>query len=251
MNIMKNKARFLSVFFCLSVLVFNSPASAQDEMNWDAKFALGLGFTPSWIFPDYSAVNTQLKNSGFSEFAGSGFIAYGGAGHLSIPVVKNLRIGGMGFGGSSRNSVVIGGVEKQAVYSASLGGFTAEYTLPFIKSVAVSIGAVIGGGSTTVELYRHKDGQFDWGNAWNEAGDSSSVNFYRKFYNSYFTVTPTLNIDIPIYRFLAFRIGGGYQIALDNQWHMDNGIALSSRPGGLKSNWFFIQTGIFIGYFSY
>lgn len=248
----------LTSSFLLTFSIFTAEISAQNEMNWDAKFALGLGFTPAWVIPDFSTFNSTMKNVGFAtgEFPSGGFAAWGGAGHVSLPMIKNLRIGGMGFGGSVSRKTRAGQYEREARYSASLGGFTIEYTLPFIHSVAVSVGSLIGGGSTTLELYENT-GSLPWDDVWIRWGESPPADnlpdagFSRKIYNSYFTLTPTLNIDIPVYRFLAFRIGAGYQFALNNTWHMDNGTEIRGVPDKLKSDWFFIQTGIFIGYFSY
>ncbi|MCK7523537.1 MAG: hypothetical protein MZV64_40745 [Ignavibacteriales bacterium] len=75
------------------------------------------------------------------------FTPSGGAGFVYIGFVPNLRIGGMGFGGSTSESALLNGFEREAVYQISGGGLTVEYTLPFIKNMAVSVGTIIGGAA--------------------------------------------------------------------------------------------------------
>jgi len=229
------------------ITLLQLPVYAQYEMGWDAKFAIGGGFTPGWIIPEVDEINKMMNGL---EFSSSGFFATGGAGYISIAVVKNIRIGMMGLGGSMTET----NEGLEAKYSLSALGFTAEYTFPFIPLVAVSAGIVVGGGTTTLNLHRFDPGyNADWNDIWSEIQSSSNTvnNFSRKISNSYFTVIPTLNIDIPLYRFFAFRIGGGYQIAMGDNWELDNGQKISNIPSGLSSNAVFIQTGIFIGYFNY
>jgi hypothetical protein len=63
--------------------------------------------------------------------------------------------------------------------------------------------------------------------------------------------TPTLNFDYPIYRFVSLRLGAGYQIAFADEWTADNDRTVSGIPSDLNSNSFFVQSGIFIGFFSF
>jgi hypothetical protein len=52
-------------------------------------------------------------------------------------------------------------------------------------------------------------------------------------------------------RFIAFRIGAGYQTDLTGDWKIDNDQALYNTPNKLNSNAFYIQTGIFFGFFAF
>ncbi|MGE5399854.1 MAG: hypothetical protein ACM3S2_05600 [Ignavibacteriales bacterium] len=241
-----NKVLVLSALLLLSV-----PLLGQEETAWDAKFAAGGGFTPGWIVPDYSGINENIESFGLPKFSSSGFFATGGTGYISIAIIKNIRIGGMGLGGSVSNSTAFGGLRREAKYSVAMGGVTIEYTLPFIRSVAVSIGTIIGGGSNSIEYYENM-GAETWGDIWSTDPPRANITTVnRKIYNDYFLISPTLNVDIPFYRFLAFRIGGGYNIALSNNWKIDNGQDVINVPSNVSSNSYFIQAGIFIGFFNY
>lgn len=239
------------IFLTIIVLFLNTLATAQDEMGFDSKFALGLGFTPGWIKADVNAINDKMPGIGIDKLP-AGFFATGGSGFISIPFIRNLRIGGMGFGGSTSNSSVANGLNKEVMYSVSMGGFTAEYTFPFIPNVAVSIGAILGRGSNTIEIYQHRT-ELNWDGIWQEVSNPAveTQNIHRKLTNKHFMVTPTLNIDIPFYRFFAFRIGAGYKIAFSETWEYDNNQPLNNIPSKLNSNLLFLQAGIYIGFFNY
>lgn len=225
---------------------------AQDKKYFDAPFGGGGGYTPGWIFVNLDELNKQLIPFGSGQLSKSGFYTSGGAGFIYIGFVPGLRIGGMGFGGSTSESSLKNGFSNEVIYQIAGGGFTVEYTLPFIKNMAVSVGSVIGGGSIQIELYRNS-GVFNWQNLWDEISTSSSASsdIGRKMSNSFFLLSPTLSVDIPFYRFVSVRLGGGYQIAFGKTWTVENDKELSNVPAKLNGNSWFFQTGIFIGFFSY
>lgn len=232
------------------VLILSGSLFAQGSKFFDSPFALGGGYTPGWYAPKMDVLNTELKNFGAGELSTSGFYVSGGAGFVYLPfVVPNLRIGGMGFGGSTSESTVINGISKEVKYSLSGGGLTVEYTLPFVRDLGISVGAIIGVGSLEIELNKNS-GSFNWGVSLSEL-NTSSTDVSRRFTNSYWIFSPTLNIDVSVYRFVAFRLGAGYQFTFGNDWEADNGQSLSGVPSDINGKSFFIQSGIFIGFFSF
>jgi len=234
------------------VLILSCNLFSQDKKYFDAPFGGGGGYTPGWIFVNLDELNKQLINFGSGQLNKSGFYTSGGAGFIYIGFIPNLRIGGMGFGGSTSELTLLDGFEREAIYLISGGGLTVEYTLPFIKNIAVSVGSIIGGGSIQIELYRNA-GNFNWQSLWSEVSTttSSSPNISRKLSNDFFLFSPMINIDIPFYRFISFRLGGGYQLAVGKSWEVENEKQLSNVPSKLNGNSFFIQSGIFFGFFSY
>jgi hypothetical protein len=258
------KFMILIVVLCAVQIV-----SAQEARYYDAPFGGGGGFTPGWIFPKFDELNTQLKRFDVPEFSNGGFFTTGGAGFIYLGFIKNLRVGGMGFGGSKsvsgsspmpilidksfdKNSsqAVQDNINKEVDYSIGGGGLTVEYTLPFIKTFGISLGAVIGSGSIQVDIYKNT-GTFSWDNVWTDlVNPFSSLNTHRTIKNTFWFFTPTVNVDIPFLRFMIFRVSGGYQVTFANNWKIDNDQSLSNVPSGLNGNCFYIQTGIFIGFFS-
>jgi len=236
-----------------TALIFSSNLIyGQAGQFFDAPFGGGIGYVPAWYIPNVDPINTQLNQIGMPELSSSGFYSSGIAGFLYLGFVKNLRIGGMGFGGSISTSQSIANVNKEVVYSLSGGGVTIEYTLPFVKNFGISVGAVIGAGSLELDFYRNS-GTFSWEGTWQEFSDPnvSSDAYYGKLRNHYWMVTPMANLDYPIYRFVLLRLGIGYQLAFADKWTADNDQAVSNIPSDLNGNSFFIQSGIFIGFFSF
>ena len=235
------------LFFVLILISFRlTNAQEGEDVGWVARFGAAGGFSPTLVFPNVDAVNLQIKNMGLENLSSRGMLVYGGGGYAYIMFVDNLRIGGIGLSGTQTSSGTNNGFNKEVKYNYGLGGVTVEYSLPFIKNIAVSIGAIIGVGSSSIEVFQNKN-NFTWNGIWSDVSNNSSQNIYRKITNSFLTITPTLNVDIPLSRFIAFRIGGGYITTFANGWKVDNEQDIGNVPSDLSSSSFFIQTGIYFG----
>ncbi|MDX1373054.1 MAG: hypothetical protein R3321_11320, partial [Nitrososphaeraceae archaeon] len=224
----------------------------QQAKYFDAPFGGGIGYVPAWYIPNISPLNDQIMPTGISELSTSGFYSSGIAGYIYIGFVKNLRIGGMGFGGSLSSSQTQNNINREVVYCLGGGGVTLEYTLPFVKNIGLSIGAVIGAGNMEIHLYNNT-GSSDWQSVWENFSDpnQSSENYAKILNNHFWMFTPTLNLDYPLYRFVSIRLGVGYQLTFADDWSVNNDQSLSGVPSNLNANSFFIQSGIFIGFFSF
>lgn len=239
------KKYFLIIIF-LAVTI-----KPQEKTYFDIPFGGGGGYAPGWFIPRFDAINQKLNLFGTPKFSSSGYYLSGGAGFVYIGFVPNLRLGGIAFGGEVSKKGAQGGFNREARYSNSFGGFTIEYTFPFIRNVGLSLGAILGGGESKLELYR-SNSSYTWDNLWNELSSSSAVNnATRILKNDYILIAPTLNLDIPIYRFIGLRIGAGYSFALGNEWTADNEIEIFNMPDETAPSGLFIQSGIFFGFFSY
>lgn len=241
---MIKKVSILFLFLSISL-------HAQDGQNvgWITKFGLAGGFNPTYVFPNVDPINQMLPDFGVDKLSTSGMMAYGGSGYIYILLIDNLRLGGMGMGLSQTRDGVVDGINRQVDYSMGFGGFTVEYTFPFIKTPAVSIGAIIGAGSLEIDIYQNKNSG-NWDDVWDNFEDDADTKMLS-MHNSFFTFTPTLNIDYPVTRYLAFRIGAGYVLTFAGDWKLNNDIAISNVPSDLKADSFFIQTGIYLGFFAF
>jgi hypothetical protein len=238
--------------FILIVLIISvtSIFPQQQKKYFDAPFGGGIGYVPAWYFPNVDPINIELEKIGMPNLSTNGFYSSGGAGFIYIGFIKFLRIGGMGFGGSVSTSAIVNGLNNEVVYSLGGGGLTIEYTLPLIKDIGLSVGAIIGAGNLEIQMFSNT-GNFTWQNTWEEYGSDSTDTFSRTLKNSYWMFTPTLNLDIPLNRFLLVRLGAGYQIVFNDDWTADNDKELKGVPSDLHANTFFVQSGIFIGFFSF
>jgi hypothetical protein len=239
-----------NVFALILVLIISVPIFGQEEgedVGWVARFGAAGGFTPIYVMPNVNPVNDLVRQFGIKELSTSGMITWGGSGYAYIMMVDNLRIGGMGISGSMNTTGSVSGFDKEVIYNYGLGGLTVEYTLPFINRIAVSVGSVIGVGSSSVEFYKNK-GNINWSDVINKSNDENES---RKYTNTFFTLTPTLNVDMPLTRFMAVRVGCGYVLSFNDGWKVDNEKTLNVVPSDMTSNSFFIQTGIFLGLFAF
>ena len=238
-------------FILIVLIIFTTSIHSQQQKKYfDAPFGGGIGYVPAWYLPNIDPINTELQNIGIPNLSTSGFYSSGGAGFIYVGFIKFLRVGGMGYGGSISTAEVINGLNKEVMYHLSGGGLTVEYTLPFIKDMGLSVGAVIGAGSLEIQMFSNT-GSFTWQNTWDEFDSDSTDSFNKSLNNSFWTFTPTLNLDVPINRFIVVRLGVGYQIAFNDDWTADNDQRLDGVPSDLTANSFFIQSGIFLGFFSF
>jgi hypothetical protein len=99
-------------------------------------------------------------------------------------------------------------------------------------------------------MYRNS-GNFTWQGTWGEFGSDENTSFSRTLENSYWMFTPTVNLDFPLNRFILIRLGAGYQLAFIEDWAADNERELIDVPSNLNANAFFIQSGLFVGFFSF
>lgn len=245
-KIMK-KSLLLILLFLLPITLLK----AQGSKMFDAPFGVGGGYLATWNFVNTNSLNEALLSANFPELTNSGFYSSGGSGFVYIGFIPNLRIGGMGFGGSTSEETVIGNEKRESIVSIGGGGVSIEYTLPFIKNFGVSLGFLLGGGSYQIELFKNS-GVFSWGEIINEiSSTSSSSNYSRRLVNNFFMLNPTINIEIPIYYLAAIRLGAGYSFTLGDTWEVENGLELSDVPSDINGNHLYIQAGIFLGLFSY
>lgn len=237
----------------ITSLFITTALLGQESKYFDAPFGGGGGFTPGFYFPNTSPLNNILP-SDFPKLTNNTIFTTGGAGFFYIGLIKFVRIGGGGFGGTTSEMVqsTSDNFRREVDYSIGGGGLTLEYTIPFVRDFGISVGAMIGGGSISAEIYRNKGG-FSWNDLTGEFSSTSSPtdNISRRISGTYWLISPILNIDIPIYRFVSLRVGGGYQLSLGESWTIENGQDLADVPSDFNGNNFFIQTGIFLGFFAF
>lgn len=237
----------------ISILFITASIFAQDSKYFDAPFGGGGGFTPGFIFPNLDPLN-GIVPSDFPRLNSKAIFTTGGAGFIYIGLIKFLRIGGSGFGGSTSEMIQSStdNFNREVRYSVGGGGLTIEYTLPFVRTFGISVGALIGGGSIKAEIYKNK-GAFFWNDLTGEFGSSSgrSENISRTISGSYWLISPMINVDIPVYRFVSIRVGAGYQVSLGESWSIENDQELQGVPSDFNGKSYFIQTGIFLGFFAF
>lgn len=239
-----NMKKIILVILFITAVV-TTPAQIE-ESGWNGKFGVAAGYSPMWIIPNTTPVNNYLKSFGVPALTNSGFYAGGFSGFVYLTMVNNLRVGGLLFDGSTRESISAGTTEKNIIYSVDGGGLTVEYSLP-VKGMALSVGLLIGKAQMNIELLKNNT-NIDWNDI--IKFDNQSVENI-KLTNNYYILSPTVNLDIPAARFISFRIGAGYQFNLGDEWKLNNISKINNVPDDITGKAFFIQTGIYIGLFAF
>jgi len=240
-----------NILLVLFIIVSTSFAQLSSQVGWMSKFGIAGGINATWMFPNYDEINKQLPAFGIDDELSGGLLTWGGGGYVYLLIVDDLRIGGMGFGGTKSVSSNSNGFNREVIYGMSGGAFTVEYTLPFVKRIGISFGGMIGGGKLTVDLYKNNN-DFSWQETWDEFNDPEGIeNISRRIKNNYITLTPTLNIDVPFTRFFAVRVGTGYQFTMSECWTIENNKTLENVPTSLSGDAFFLQIGLYLGFFAY
>ncbi len=230
----------------LLFLFFPLLLNAQSGNVLLSKFGGAGGFEVFYFAPNFSGLNSALTQSGLPEM-GNGILTYGGGGYSYILVIPNVRIGGVGFGGSKSVSGVVNNYYKSAEYHIGGGGVTIEYTFPQIKFMQLSIGATLGGGSTEIVVNSRKS-VVSWSQIWDDFNSSSKTKSYN-IKSKFFLFSPSINGEILLSRFAALRIGVGYQFAVGESLTAFDEVELSGVPSNLNSQSFFINAGIMVGLF--
>lgn len=210
------------------------------------------GFTPFVLFWNVKNVNESMATlSNFPQFKDQPMVLFGGQGYGYIMFIQNLRIGGIGAGGSQSSSVIgIDRFRRDADIDIGFGGVTVEYSIPITERLDIVPGIMLGGGGIDLKLRRDRYGIKDWNNLINEVGSGDNAeNFRRTFEGSFFIYQPTLNFEYAVLRWIGFRIGVSYVGMIAPAWKLDEAFDVVGVPDKLNGSGLTINAGVFLGTF--
>jgi hypothetical protein len=251
------KKLFILFFISLSVVMAQTEDDnyqpVERKPTFDSPFGAGGGYFGGVVMNDLSKLNSSLMGFGTQDLSQTSYLS-GGGGFAYVMFIKYLRVGGVGLSSGTTSKATVNGFDKEARYSNAFGGLTIEYSLPFIRNWALSIGGIIGVGGQDLELYKQK-GSVDWtGDLGDFKNDNATISsFGRKYSNTYMLLAPTINADILLHPMVSLRIGAGYSFTLfGDTWKAGNGATVNNFPANdVKGNAFFFQVGILAGVFFY
>lgn len=214
-----------------------------------AKIGGAGGFTPLWLFWDTKAFNDVLPPN-VTPFDKSPMLLLGGQGYAYVMLIENLRIGGMGAGGTAKSSTVAGNVRRDVEIGIDFGGVTLDYAVPIVERLDVVPGVMLGGGSVSIATGRSQIAWKKWDDLWTELRDNKEVNdVTRKMEGGFFVVQPSVNIEYAVLRWLGVRIGASYVAMMSPSWKVDERFDLAGVPSNIKGNGWMINAGVFAGTF--
>jgi hypothetical protein len=166
--------------------------------------------------------------------------------------LPNLRVGGMGMGGSIKSTSLDGfGVRRDAELGVSFGGVTFEYVIPVVERLDVAVGAMLGGGGIGITLRQDVGANKTWGQEWGNFGrvGGTITSITRKLDGSYFVWVPSVSVEYALLGWFGARIGVSYVGMSAPSWKLDNNYELLGVPSNVNGKGFMINAGLFLGTF--
>lgn len=239
---------------------WNDEEIYQEAAPSTSFFSVGGGILGAYFIPDLTAFNANIAQL----FVGMNYRPQvwmiGGQGFITIPWVKNLRLGGMGFGGTSsdcgcttdtitKDSIT---VNRYLTYSVGYGALTIDYVLPLrIDHFHIVPGVALGYGAVNI-FARQAANRIDF-NINDEFGGAAPDNVYTTHTYSapFFLWMPQLQFEYSPIGLLMFRLTAAYQGTSMGSWTVDNGVSLGNTANlsGIKGSGFVISLGAFLGLF--
>jgi hypothetical protein len=218
-----------------------------------AKMGLFGGFTPSYLMPDLGGINTFLTGAKAAPLSTGGLFLWGGAGAAYIMVVPNLRVGGMGVGGSLTSSTPDAqGIRRDAELRIGWGGVTIEYVIPVVERFDVAVGTLIGHGGLDLTIRKSNGGTESWTNEQTQFGaglTGTSNTVSRALNGSFWILTPSVNVEYAVLGWMAIRVGASYAAMIGPSWKVDGTYDLLNVPDTINGKGVMINAGLLVGIF--
>ncbi|HZK75582.1 MAG TPA: hypothetical protein VFD13_01625 [Candidatus Kapabacteria bacterium] len=275
MNLTKRKP-FFATALIMAALFAPRWAAAQivhDTTHWNDEelyqeagtpstsfFSLGGGILGAYFIPDFSTFNTVFAQPFVRMNYRPQVWMIGGQGFVTVPWIKNLRLGGMGYGGTSsdcgcpdttisKDSIR---VNRYLTYSVGYGALTIDYVLP-LRTGHFHIVPGIALGYGAVNIYaRQAANRIDF-NIDDEFSGNTPDNVYttHTYTSHFFLYMPQLQFEYSPIGLLMFRLTAAYQGTSMGAWTVDQGVSLgnTSALSGIKGNGFVVSVGAFVGLF--
>ncbi len=224
--------------------------SSTPAYNW-----LGGGFVAGAFMANLDALNTNIAKPFFKRELKSTVVMLGGHGFIPFPWVRNLVVGGVGFGGQSQEccvpDTVASGqpVMKTLRYSVGYGGITLDYNLPItIPRCHVLAGVELGLGSVSVYAKQAYDrNSFDITSEFSQPTD----NITHTYSASMFVYKPQVTFEWAPWNFMMFKASLAYQGSSMGTWKADEDVDLgkTDKLGSIDGSGLVVNAGIYLGIF--
>lgn len=214
-------------------------------------YALLVSF-PQWdnLNKQAAALGIQSTSGGTDAFSGPLFM-HGGGGWTAIGIIKNVRLGVFGGGGSKSATLDTAGFSRTMRFNAGYTAAQIDYAIPIARALTVVPGVMLGSVTNTLTVVQTAGGTVPFDSLFGPAYfDSSPINRDRlsRISSSSFLVYPVLNIEYAITQFIMLRVGGGYTFNLSGTWRDEQDVEVTGVPK-ISSAGPTIQAGLFLGLF--
>jgi hypothetical protein len=253
--------RFYMIFLMMVIPLFTSVSQEDEEdipvpprHRIQMKIGGAGGFTQNILFLDLAPLNSFLTKSQAASLGEDPILLLGGQGYGYIMLIPNLRIGGLGAGGSiDSKRIDTLGVIRDVNLSVTYGGVSIDYVIPIVPRLDVTLGLMLGSGGMTVTMTRDHGTAKVWDDIWDDYGivSPASDEFTRRLAGSFFVYQPSLQVEYALLRWIGVRLGVGYYGVAGGDWRMDDKYEILNVPSSISGKGWMLNTGIFVGTFVY
>jgi hypothetical protein len=227
----------------------------DDAVEAPTYFAVAGGPMVGLFMPNLDAFNKNIARPFVGQDVSNSVIMVGGQGFISVPWIKNLRVGGLGYGGRTEqccfDTVVDGtSVSRTLEYNIGYGGVSIDYVLPLnIKSFWIVPSLTLGLGS--VELFAQQAVQRSRFDIEAEFGPTQSKNITHTYHSNFFLYMPQIQFEYSPIGVMMIRLSAGYQGTAMGKWEVDRGVGLGTTTGldDINGNGLIFNLGVFFGLF--
>ena len=228
----------------------------DEEHGAPSYFSVGGGLVGSYFIPDLAAFNKNISVPFTGQTVGNKVTMIGGQGFVTVPWVKNLRVGGIGMSGASdcgcnnnyTDSVSGSHMGRLVDYEIGYGALTLDYVLPLsMGRFHVIPGVALGYGS--VNVFTRQAVQNESPSFTNyTAGYPNTTHTYTSHFMLY---QPQLQFEYAPTGYMMARLAVGYQGTSMGTWTVDRNVALASSTlfDGINGSGIVASAGLFFGLF--
>lgn len=211
-------------------------------------FSIGLGYLGNFFFANYTDVNTKIKSSftGLPELSGPVYMQ-GAHGFVSIGIIKNLRFGFFGYGGTKSVTMTSGTNTMGVNYGVGITGASIDYGIVMFKSFAVLPGINIGAASVDIDFY-NTSSTIDWNNI-NNVPETSG--YLKRMEGKFYYIQPNISLEYALSPFLMFKAGAGYSLSFSPSWKYNTNATLDNVPSSINASGLNAFIGLSLGIFNF
>ena len=218
-------------------------------------FSVGGGVIGGYFMPNLTDFNANIAQPFVGQNIAEHVMMIGGQGFVTVPWVKNLRVGGMGMSGASDcgclDTTVNSGsqsVGRFLDYEVGYGALTIDYVLP-LRTGHFHIVPGIALGYGAVNIYARQAANrinFDL----NEFNGNSAYTTHT-YTSHFFLYMPQLQFEFAPLGYLMLRLSAGYQGTSMGTWTVDRDVSLGNTAAlnNINGSGFVASLGLFFGLF--
>lgn len=226
------------------ILLFTSLLSAQQSLV--GRFGFGIGYNSGVEFSNFSSFNEHFVPSGEKglkeNFLISGFNSY-----LYFLIIPDTRLAFMYMNGNSsfRSS---SDPNLYFEYQQSLWGFSLEYTFT-LSNLNISSGLIFGKVNDLFEI-KNYNGIDVFDDVYRDYNSNTLNSKSISFENSSLQLSPIINVEYSLTRFLSFRLNYIYLIRLNEDWRFLKKFTINNVPDNFLVNSYLLSLGLTVGFMS-